>query len=349
MKLERRCECVPLGEWFLLMKAGVALFLLAFAIASSSRPCFAQGATAAINGTVTDSSGAVIAEATVTLHNVATGIERSAVTNPVGQYVFPDIIPGNYTLRVSKTGFNTVNQSEFTLNVNDNSTHDVTLNVGTTTQEVTVAATAAHLEAVTAELGTAIGMSEVGDLPLNGRNFTQLLDLTPGVSPISTGQNGGGGGGFSGNAIGVFAFPSVNGQGNRSNMFLVDGFNDYGFTGNYAVEPMLDQIQEFKVQSHTDSAAYGGSLGGIVNVVTKGGTNEYHGDAYEFLRNNDLDARNTFIANTTPYKQNQFGAVFGGPIIPSKFRSGDPKSFFFMGSPLRNLLGIMGPPNTAPN
>ena len=113
-------------------------------------------------------------------------------------------------------------------------------------------------------------------------------------------------------------------------MFLVDGFNNYGFIGTYAVEPILDQIQEFKVQSHTDSAAYGGALGGIVNVVTKGGTNEYHGDAWEFLRNNDLDARNTFIASTVPYKQNQFGAVFGGPILPSRFRHGDPKSFFFM-------------------
>jgi len=313
------------------MKAGVALLLLIFTLASSSKPCFAQGATAAINGTVTDSSGAVIPGATVLLHNVATGIERSVVANGAGQYVIPDVIPGAYTLRVSKVGFSSVNQSEFTLNVNETSTHDVTLPVGATTQQVTVTATATHLESSSAELGTAIGSSQVTDLALNGRNFTQLLDLSVGVSPISTAQNSGGGGGFAGSAIGVFTFPSVNGQGNRSDMFLVDGFNDYGYVGNYAIEPIIDQIQEFKVQSHNDSAAYGGALGGIVNVVTKGGTNQYHGDAWEFLRNNDLDARNTFVANTAPYKQNQFGAVFGGPILPSKFRNGDPKSFFFAG------------------
>ena len=311
---------------------GVAIAtLVACLTLSLPEAAFGQGATGAINGTVTDSSMAVIPGAAVVLHNVATGIERSAVTNQAGQYVFPEVIPGPYTLRVSKEGFKTVTENEFTLYVNENSTHDVTLPVGTTTQEVTVTATAAHLEATSAELGTAIGTSEVSDLPLNGRNFTQLLDLTPGVSPISTGQNSGGGSGFAGNAIGTFAFPSVNGQGNRSNMFLVDGLNDYGFIGNYAIAPILDQIEEFKVQSHNDTAAYGGALGGIVNVVTRGGANEYHGDAWEFLRNNVLDARNTFIASTAPYKQNQFGAVFGGPILPSRFRHGDAKSFFFMG------------------
>jgi outer membrane receptor protein involved in Fe transport len=318
-------------ERSLLTKAALALFPVIFTVATSSNPCFGQGATAAINGTISDSSGAVIPEATVVLDNVATGIERSAVTNQAGQYVFPDVIPGTYTLKVSKEGFNTVRQTEFTLNVNENSTRDVTLALGATTQQVTVTATAAHLEAASAELGTVIGTSEVSNLPLNGRNFTQLLDLTPGVSPISTGQNGGGGGGFTGNAIGSFTFPSVNGQGNRSNMFLVDGFNNYGFVGNYAVKPIVDQIQEFKVQSHTDSAAYGGALGGIVNVATQGGTSHYHGDAWEFLRNNVLDARNTFIAQTVPYKQNQFGAVFGGPLLPARFRGGDPKTFFFIG------------------
>jgi carboxypeptidase family protein len=344
MQLWKRHEYISSLGWSLLMKAVVALLLLIFTLASWSKPCFAQGATAAINGTVTDSSGAVIPGGMVLLRNAATGIERSAVTNSAGQYVFPDVIPGAYTLRVSKEGFSSVNQSEFTLNVNETSTHDVTLPVGATTQQVTVTAAATHLETASAELGTTIGTSAVNDLPLNGRNFTQLLDLTPGVSPISTAQNSGGGGGFAGNAIGTFSFPSVNGQGNRSDMFLVDGFNDYGYVGNYAVEPIIDQIQEFKVQSHNDIAAYGGVLGGIVNVVTKSGTNEYHGDAWEFLRNNALDARNTFVYNqtdaagneipgtaVTPYKQNQFGVVVGGPILPSRFRNGDPKSFFFIG------------------
>src|SRR5579883_732737 len=308
----------------------IAGFLLLMAVAFPWRS-LGQGATAAINGTVTDSTGAVVPAARVVLHNIATGGERSVDSNLAGVYVFPDVLPGKYTLRVTKPGFKTATENPFTLFVNQTSTHNFTLSVGASTQEVTVSALAIHLEASTAELGTAINQSEVNDLPLNGRNFTQLLDLTPGVSPISTGQNAGGGGGFTGNAIGSFTFPSVNGQGNRSNMFLVDGFTNYGFTGNYAVAPIVDQIAEFKVQSHNDSAAYGGSLGGIINVVTRGGTSQYHGDIWEFLRNNAFDARNTFIANTTPYKQNQFGGVFGGPLVFKRFRQGEPKTFFFIG------------------
>jgi outer membrane receptor protein involved in Fe transport len=306
-----------------------AIFVLLLATALPGL-IFGQGATGAINGTVTDPTGAVVPAARVVLHNIATGGERSADTNLAGVYVFPDVLPGKYTLRVTKPGFKTATENPFTLSVNQTSTHNFTLSLGASTQEVTVSALAIHLEASTAELGTAINQSEVNNLPLNGRNFTQLLDLTPGVSPISTGQNAGGGGGFTGQAIGSFTFPSVGGQSNRSNMFLVDGFTNYNFTGGYAVAPIIDQIEEFKVQTHSN-AAYGGSLGGIVNVVTRGGTSQYHGDVWEFLRNNALDARNTFVPTTTPYKQNQFGGVFGGPLLPKRFRSGEPKTFFFIG------------------
>ncbi len=103
-------------------------------------------------------------------------------------------------------------------------------------------------------------------------------------------------------------------------MFLLDGFTDYGFIGNYAVAPIIDDIQEFKVQSHNDSSAYGGSLGGIINVVTKGGTQEYHGGVWEFFRNSALDARNYFQTAVTPYKQNQFGGAAGGPVLPNRWR-----------------------------
>ncbi|HEX5483365.1 MAG TPA: carboxypeptidase-like regulatory domain-containing protein, partial [Terriglobia bacterium] len=185
---------------------------------------FGQGATAAINGSITDSSGAVIPGAKVTLRSAASGMQRAALANSSGQYAFPDVIPGRYTLTVSMQGFKTVTEKAFELNVNETSTHNFTLTLGITTQQVTVTGAAIHLEASTAELGTAIHHNQVNDLPLNGRNFTQLLELTPGVSPISTGQNSSGGGGFTGNAIGSFTFPSVDGQSNRSNMFLVDGF-----------------------------------------------------------------------------------------------------------------------------
>jgi hypothetical protein len=191
-----------------------------------------------------------------------------------------------------------------------------------------VTATAAQVQASTAELGTAIARTEVNDLPLNGRNFTQLLALTPGVSPISTAQNSGGGDLWAGNTIGTFTFPSVNGANNRANFFFLDGFNDQqSMIATVGTTPILDSIQEFKVQSHNDSSQFGGALGGIINVVTKSGTNEYHGGVWEFLRNNALDARNFFSANTIPYKQNQFGGMIGGPLRPG----GTPKTWFFAG------------------
>jgi len=312
-----------------LMPAGIILILVAFLVANFSTLVFGQGATGAINGTVTDASGAVIPQAKVALHNVATGVETTTATNGVGLYVFPSLLPGRYTLLFSKEGFATANQAEFTLDVDQTLTFNITMPVASTVKEITVSSTAAHVESSTAELGTAIEQTDVNNLPLNGRNFTQLLELTPGVSPISTGQNSGGGGGFAGNSIGTFTFPSVNGQTNRSDMWLLDGFVDYAFVGNYGVQPDLESIQEFKVQSHNDDSSYGQALGGIVNVVMKSGTSQYHGSTWEFLRNNDLDARNTFVANVTPYRQNQFGGSIGGPLLPQSFRSAAPRSFFF--------------------
>ena len=288
-----------------------------------------QGATAAMNGTVLDPSGLAVAGAKVTLKNLDTSTQQDAVTNVEGRYVFVALKPGRYSLLATKQGFEVSTTPDITLAVDQTLTQDLKLQVGASTENVTVEAAEVSVDTTTNELGTAIETKEVTDLPLNGRNFTQLLALTPGVSPISTGQNSGGGGGFAGNAIGSFTFPSVNGQTNRSNMFLLDGFSDYGFIGNYAMAPIVDAIQEFKVQSHNDSSAFGGSLGGIINVVTKGGSAQYHGDVWEFLRNSALDARNTFNTSVTPYKQNQFGAAGGGPVIPGIWRKGTPKTFFF--------------------
>ena len=133
--------------------------------------------------------------------------------------------------------------------------------------------------------------------------------------------------------LGSFSFPSVNGQTNRSNLFMLDGINNQGsFESTYAIAPQIDDIQEFKVQSHNDQAQFGGALGAVVNVVTKGGTNSLHGDGFEFLRNNALDARNFFTPPTqqvTPYKQNQFGATVAGPVIIPKVYNGRDKTFFY--------------------
>jgi hypothetical protein len=216
----------------------------------------AQQAAAAINGTVTDATGATVPGATVTLSNNATGVSRTTESNNAGIYNFVDVPPAAYSMKVSKEGFSTLTQGEIVMQVNQTATYDFKLRVGATQQTVEVEATAAAIEASTSELGTVINERAVQDLPLNGRNFTQLLTLTPGASPISVAQNSGGGGGFAGNAIGSFSYPALNGQRNRSNMFLMDGIVDLGsFIGNYNVQPIVDNVQEFKVQSHNDLAA----------------------------------------------------------------------------------------------
>jgi hypothetical protein len=309
------------------------IFLLAAALcALTPGMAHAQtGSSAAINGTVHDTTGAVIPDASIILHNNGTNLDRPVVTNSVGAYVLSDIQPGSYDLRVSKDGFTTSVQSDITLVVNQTATYDFTLKTGSVKETVTVQATAAALETSTSELGVAIVRREVNDLPLNGRNFTQLLALTPGVSTINVSQNGSSGGVWS-NPVGAFEYPSVNGQTNRSNLFLLDGINNQGsFGSTYAVAPILDDIQEFKVQSHNDDASFGGSIGGLINVVTKSGTAQYHGSAWEFHRGAGTDALPTFQPVGAPYQfsQNQFGAAGGGPVWIPGHNSGAPKTFFY--------------------
>ncbi len=288
----------------------------------------AQLATAAINGVVKDPSGAVIPGATVALKNVATNVSQTARTNNDGVYVILNIVPGNYTVEVSKEGFESKTQSQVTLNVNQTTTFDFVLPVGSSRQTVTVQAVAATLQTSSAELGTAIVAHQVNDLPLNGRNFTQLLNLTPGVSTINTAQNASNKQ-FTGNPIGSYSFPSVNGQTNRSNLFLMDGLNDQeSFSSTYSVAPVVDDIEEFKVDSHNDQAQFGGVLGGVVNVVTKSGTNQFHGAGLEFFRNTALNSRDPFNSTVSQLQQNQFGANIGGPVILPHY-NGRNRTFFF--------------------
>ena len=283
-------------------------------------------ATATLNGVVRDSSGAVIPQATVTLHNTNTGTDREGLTNDSGLYVFVSVPPGEYVLKVTKDGFTTATQAGLHVVVNQSSTQDFTLRVGSTQQSITVEGSAVNLESANATLGTVIESKQVRDLPLNGRNFTQLLSLTPGVAPVSVAQNSGG---AQAAPVGSFVFPAVSGQSNRSNYFLLDGIDDTDqvFT-TYAVAPILDDIQEFKVQSHSDEAQFGGVLGGIVNVVSKSGTNNFHGTVWEFFRNTVLNAKNPLKGVASKLVQNQFGANFGGPVI-LPFYNGRNKTFFF--------------------
>jgi hypothetical protein len=308
----------------------VGMVVLAIALAAQVVPQAAaqtSAAEAALNGIVRDPSGAVVPGATITLKNAETGFEQVTKSNSTGNYSLVNINPGTYTVTAIRQGFSTAKAPDFALAVNQTATINFTLHPGAVSTTVTVAANAVQIETSTAELGTVIGSTEVNALPLNGRNFTELLLLSPGVSPVNTTESSGFGG--IGNPIGTVVLPSVNGQNNRSNMYLLDGINNYGsIRDTYAVQPTLDDIEEFKVQSHNDEAQFGGVLGGIVNVVTKSGTNEFHGDAWEFLRNDAMDAANYFNPIKTPLKQNQFGVTIGGPVLLPHY-NGHNRTFFY--------------------
>lgn len=313
-----------------LLQIALTLVLLVLVFGSfQQNALFGQSASAAVNGTVRDKSGAVVSDAQIIFRNIDTGVQHTDKTGSAGIYSITDIPPGNYSVRAVKNGFATREETGIVLHVNETVKLDFTMTIGSFEQVVTVVGTPSTVDSTTSELGTAITATLVSDLPLNGRNFTQLLALTPGVSPISVAQNAGGGGGWGGLAIGAFTFPSVNGQRNRSNMFLLDGSNDLAFLGNYNYAPMIDDIQEFKIQSNNDLAEFGGVTGGIINVVTRAGTNAFHGSAWEFLRNEDLDARNFFVPTRNPLRQNQFGTSVGGPVLIPHLYNGTNRTFFF--------------------
>ncbi|MGA8153604.1 MAG: TonB-dependent receptor [Terriglobales bacterium] len=317
---------------------GLTLVLLGLTFSvSMCRTAAAQAGTAAaaLNGTVRDASGAVVPGATVTLTNTGTGFKQVTQSNSTGNYSLVNVSPGDYVASVSKQGFATEKSPDFSLSVNQTATLNFDLKVGTAESTIQVSAGGVEIETSTAELGTVIGTSAVNSLPLNGRNFTELLLLGPGVSPAN--QSGNSGGGGIGNYLGTVVFPAVNGQNNRSNMFLLDGINNYGsIRDTYAVQPTLDDIQEFKLQSHNDEAQFGQVLGGIVNVVTKSGGNQFHGDVWEFLRNDAMDAANYFNPDKTPLKQNQFGGAVGGPVILPHYNGRNKTFFYFSYEGFRN-------------
>ena len=298
--------------------------MLSFLICAFGSRCAAQENTASLNGIVKDSSDAVIANATIKLTNLNTDVTQTKESNNTGLYSFVNVVPGRYSLEVRAQGFITAARPDFDLAVNQTATINFTMKIGSMNEVINVSGQAIELETSTAELGAVVGTKEVSDLPLNGRNFTELLLLTPGASPANPLQNAGGAPG----AIGTFAYPAINGQTNRSNMFLLDGVNNYGgLTDTNTVQPTIDDILEFKVQSHNDEAQFGQVLGGIVNLATKSGTNSYHGSLWEFFRNDALDANNYFNPKTD-LKQNQFGASIGGPVVLPHY-NGRNKTFFY--------------------
>jgi outer membrane receptor protein involved in Fe transport len=275
----------------------------------------AQSTGGRILGRVADSSGAVLAGVKVTATNEATGVARETVTNDSGDYGFPQVPVGTYTLRFDLTGFNTNERKGVLVDLNQVVTLNSTLQIGSTKETVEVSSEAPMVDTTSTQLGAVMDSQQVSKLPLNSRDTYQLLQLQPGVQGV-----GGSDLFYGSNTAGAV---SVNGGRGRSNNFSVNGGdgNDL-FVNGPAIQPSPDSIEEFRVLSNTFDAEYGRNSGAVINVVTKSGTNNWHGSAFEFLRNQMFNARGFLDPRRPDDKQNQFGGTFGGPIIKDR-------TFFF--------------------
>jgi hypothetical protein len=312
--------------WFRRMGMALALLLLTFGL---NRSAYA-GVTASILGTVKDTSGAVIPGATVTATNTDTHIAQVVSTNGDGSYAFSALPPGKYELSINLKGFKAFKQTGIVLNVNDAITVDATLQIGQADEVVTVSADALRVETASTQLGEVIEDTQITSVPLNGRSYTDLLALQPGVANANSGI-GGGSSSLNTFQSGGFQLPavsgaenagnqSVNGMRESANGYLLNGISvqEFAFSGT-AVVPNLDSLSEFRIITNNFDAEYGNFAGGQINVVTKSGADAYHGNVFEFLRNTDFDAANYFDAGLRgPFQQNQFGGTAGGPIVKNK-------------------------------
>ncbi|HMD83656.1 MAG TPA: carboxypeptidase regulatory-like domain-containing protein [Terriglobia bacterium] len=305
------------------------LLLVAFTVFLAPSLSFGQMVNASLTGTVTDPSGAAIPEASVTATDVATGQSTKTTSDPTGNYNLPSLPPATYTLTVEKAGFKTSVQTGITLLVDQRVTLNAQLQVGELATRVEVSGAAPMVETNSASVGTVIGERDVVDLPLNLRRFGALASLVPGTTTDN--------GGFANNQFGSpFSEESytANGARSSSNNSIIDGVDSRNMTfGGFSVSPPPDAVQEFKVQTNIYDAAFGKTAGSTINLITKGGTNDWHGNLYEFLRNDYLDSAPHFQQTLPEYRRNQFGGSFGGPIKKNK-------AFFFVNyEELRQIQG----------
>src|SRR5258705_3852256 len=286
---------------------------------------YAQISGATLSGTVTDPSGGVVPQATILLKNIATGIQRANTTNSAGFYVSPNILPGTYEVRAEAQGFSSEVQTNIKLTVGEQQVLNFSLQVGQMTQTVEVNTEAPAVELASSTISAVVNSNTVRELPLNGRSWTDLAALQPGVNAIQTqpafsagpdrGKRG-----FGGQITIAGARP-------QQNNYRLDAItiNDYDNSAPGSVlggDLGVDAIEEFSVLTSNYTSEYGRTSGGVVNAITRSGTNQFHGAAYEFLRNNALDAA-TFFDNANgiqkpPFKRNQFGVTAGGPIRKDK-------------------------------
>ena len=297
-----------------------AAAVIAFAVLSV--PVAAQ--TATVSGRVTDSTGAVVPGTSITITNVATGVARKVAANSEGYYTVPLLPPGEYRVAVEQQGFKTIQRSGIVLEVDQRAQLDFTLEVGAVTEQIEVTAAVVQLNTSEASQGQVIENQRIVDMPLNGRNYNQLALLSAGTVQPAPGSRYGG---FSSGGMRI-----------TQNNFMLDGVDNNGIELAGAqrrgemVQPSIDAIQEFKVQTNAYAAEYGRAMGSVVNVTLKSGTNDLHGSVFEFLRNEKLDAKNFFDPPDKPkpsFKRNQYGLSLGGPVYIPRLFNGRNRVFFF--------------------
>ncbi|MCU1263416.1 MAG: Cna domain protein, partial [Bryobacterales bacterium] len=294
-----------------MFRASNVCFQAAVLAIALSTPIRAQISQASLQGTVTDNSGAAVRGATVVIKNRGTDESRSVTSGASGEYLISNLNPADYSLTVSLPGFKTAVVSSLVLHTGEHSTVDTILEVGATNQEVTVEAVVPLLETASGEVSHLVPASQVAELPLNGRNFWELTQLTPGATFIPRGQTAQ----YNGSEIRARSVNvTVNGQSYLFTGWSLDGANVTNFElGGTLVQPNVDAIQEFAVAASNMSPEYGHTPN-MINASLKSGTNAFHGSLFEFLRNDKLDARNFFLKDVVPLKRNQFGGTLGGPI-----------------------------------
>ena len=315
-------------------RRSVVLIVLAAVFLAGPSRAWAQQDAATLTGDVRDSSGALVAGAAVTITNVGTNISVATVTNDRGSYTVPNLRPGEYTVTAEAPGFSITIRSGLTLQVAQVARADVTLQPSALRETVEVTAATPLLEAQTSSRGSVIDQRKIVDLPLNGRDYNQLALLSPGVLPGTPRL-------ASVNFKGVL---NVNGNRTFNNVFLLDGVDNISYSNSFRgenvqlVQPSVDALQEFKIQTNAYSAEYGRSSGAVVNATIKSGSNSVRGTVYEFLRNDRLDANNFFSnalgAPKPKRERNQFGGAIGGPLVRNR-------TFWFANyEGLRDLEGI---------
>lgn len=304
------------------LSKGIPYLILSMMLYMPCRPTYGQDATGRVTGIIYDQSGATIADAHVTVTNVATQISRETTTDSTGFYQVLALPVGSYTVSVERQGFRSATTPQSKLEINETLKIDVKMEVGSAAETITVESTAGAIETINPTLGSTISDRAVQDMPLNGRNALDLALYQPGVLPADNPANASGG-------TGGMQF-SIGGGRSDSNTFVLDGALNNDLLDNGVVyNPNPDSIQEFRVLTSNFTAEYGRSSGGIITEVTKSGTNAFHGSAYDFIRNTAFDANNFFSNAAIPQQprqvlhRNQYGGTVGGPIKTDKL-------FFFL-------------------